>query len=272
MANSTRQKAASDAHRQAPSSRAEREAAKAKAKQRQDLLKWLAAGLVLAFAAVLIFIFVANQDDDEDLFAGGPESAATVVAGPVLPSTIPLNGTTMGDPSASVIVVEYGDYQCPFCTKFARQDMPNLMRDYVESGKILFQFSELPIVGSNSDGSFNQEGESFRAAEAALCANDRGLYWPYHDILYANTVGEFKNSFTPDRLKTLAAMIPGMDVNAFSTCLDSRQHVQTVLDLGEAAREAGVGSTPTFIVNGKPVIGADYDELVRVIEEQIAGP
>lgn len=254
-----------------PSNKAARIAAQQKAKQRKEMLRWLGAGLLVAFVAVAVLIWVSNRDDKETI-VGGPENVATVVAGPVIPSSVQLNGTTMGDPAAPILVVEYGDYQCPFCAKFARQDMPTLIQEYVESGKIRFQFHELPIVGSGSDGSFDQDGESFRAAEAAMCANDQNLYWPYHDLLYANTLGEFKGSFTPVRLKAIALQVPGLDENVFNACIDNRSHTQTVLDLGAQAITVPIRSTPTFVVNGKPVVGADYEDLKAVIEEQLAGP
>ncbi len=255
-----------------PSNRATRLAAQQKAKQRKDLLKWLGAGLIVAFAGVLFLIFISNQDDDDNQVVGGPENVATVLPGPAVSSAVQMNGTTMGDPAAPILVVEYGDYQCPFCTKFARQDMPTLIQEYVETGKIRFEFHELPIIGANSDGSFDQDGESFRAAEAAMCANDQNQYWTYHDLLYANSLGEFKGSFTPERLKSIATQVPGLDLDAFNTCVDNRTHTQTVLDLGTQAQAVPIQNTPTFIVNGKPVVGADYDELKAVIEEQLAGP
>ncbi len=271
MAKQKRQPQAESGAPVRPSNRQTSLDAQRKAKQRKDMFKWLTAGLALAMVAVVVLI-VTSQDDSSASIPGGPENPATVVAGPVIPSYVSLDGQTMGEPNAPILVVEYGDYQCPFCTQFARADQPKLIKDYVESGKIRFQFSELPIVGSNTDGSVDQEVESFRAAEAAMCARDQGQFWTYHDLLYANTIGEFKGSFTPDRLKAIARQAPGMDLVAFDACIDNRTHTQTVLDQIELAHLANVSNTPTFIVNGKPVVGADYAELARVIDEQVAGP
>jgi hypothetical protein len=189
MAKSNRQKElASNPPEAVVSRRTARQEAELRAKQRQDMLRWLGAGLLVAFAAVAVLIW-ATRDDDPARVAGGPANAATVVAGPSLPSSVNVDGMTLGSADAPILVVEYGDYQCPFCTRFARQDMATLVEEYIDAGYIRFQFHQLPIVGSNSDGSLDQDGESFRAAEAALCANDQGFYWPYHDTLYANSLG-----------------------------------------------------------------------------------
>lgn len=272
MAKSNRQKnLASNPPEAVVSRRSAKLEAQQRARQRQDMLRWLGAGLLVAFAAVAVLIW-ATREDDQTGIAGGPETAATVVAGPSLPSSVTVDGTTLGNADAPILVVEYGDYQCPFCTRFARQDMSKLVEEYIDAGYIRFQFHQLPIVGANSDGSLDQEGESFRAAEAAMCAADQGYYWPYHDALYANSLGEFRGSFTPERLKRIAEQTPGIDVPAFSACLDNRTHQQTVVELADAAAAAGITQTPTFVVNGRPVVGPDYDELKVIIEEQIAGP
>src|SRR4051812_39012657 len=237
--------------------------------QRKQLFRWLGAGLLLAFVAAAALYFLTKSEDDGTTVVGGPANAATVVPGPSFPSSLAVNGTTLGDADAPILVVEYGDYQCPFCTKFARQSMSKLVDDYIMSGKIRFEFHDYPIIGSSADGTMDQNGESFRAAEAVLCANDQNQYWPYHNILYANSVGEFKDSFTPDRLKTLGGMVPGMDTTAFNACVDARTHTADVQALGSEAIADGVTSTPTFKVNGQPVTGADYNNLTKVIDEQI---
>lgn len=252
--------------------RAARLEAQQKAKQRQDLLKWLGAGLLLAFVAILVVIFVANDDEDSTAVAGGPETVATVLPGPVIPSYIPLNGMTMGMETAPVTVVWYGDYQCPDCVRFARQSVPTLIDDYVDEGKIRLQINPYPLVGADADGTIDQNGGSFLAAEAAMCANDQGQFWTYHDLLYANYVSGSTASFTIERLKEIGKQAPGLNPDQFNVCIDSRNHSQAVLDMVTVARQANITETPVFTVNGKPVIGADYAELKAVIEEQIAGP
>ena len=231
-------------------------------------MKWLGTGLLLAILAVGALIYINSQDDDDN--TGSNADAATVVAADPLPEGIEQNGTVLGDPNAPVLIVEYGDYQCPFCKRFAINDYPTLIQDYIATGKVRLEYKQFPIIGSNSDGSYDQSGESFKAAEAAYCANDQGKFWPMHDLLYENSLGEFKGSFTIDRLKRIAALIPDLDQAAFASCLDRGTHAQDVLASGTEADASGVNSTPTFIVNGQTVSGADYDRLKSVIDAKLA--
>ena len=270
MAKSDRQRDTSRTKPVQPSNRATRAAEVKAQSQRRQMLTWLGGGLLIALIAVVALIIIDRQEDDPSL-AGGPSNVATVVPGPAIESSIVQDGMVLGDANAPILVVEYGDYQCPFCTKFARESMPLLIQDFIATGQIRFEFHEFPIIGSTTDG-FDQEGESFLAAEAAACANDQGMYWTYHDLLYANSLGEHKDSFTPDRLKLIATQAPGLEVETFNSCLDSRTHRDDVQAMGDSAIANGINSTPTFIVNGQPVTGADYDELKAVIESQIAGP
>jgi protein-disulfide isomerase len=254
-----------------PSNRAQAAAQVRNQEQRQHLMVWFGVGLVIALAAASVLYWVTGKDDSGTL-AGGPKNAATVVAGPPFASSISVDEMALGDPSAPITVIEYGDYQCESCTTFARTRFSTLLSDYVVAGKIRFEFHQYPLTGSAGDGTFDQDGESFRAAEAALCANDQGLYWPYHNVLYANNVGKDKGSFTPDRLKRLGTMVPGLDSTAFDACVDNRTHTTDVKAQGDEAIANGISSAPTFVINGQPVVGSDYDQIKQAIENQLAGP
>ena len=244
-------------------------AAAQQAERRRELMKWLGTGLLLAILAVGVLIYINSQDDDDN--TGSNADAATVVAADPLPEGIEQSGTVLGDPNAPVLIVEYGDYQCPFCKRFAINDYPTLIQDYIATGKVRLEYKQFPIIGSNSDGSYDQSGESFKAAEAAYCANDQGKFWPMHDLLYENSLGEFKGSFTVERIKRIAELVPGLDTAAFNACLDNGTHTQTVLESASDAVTNGISSTPSFLVNGQLVRGADYDGLKSVIESKLAG-
>lgn len=233
---------------------------------------WLGAGLIIAVVAVAALIVINNLGDDDGADSSGPASIATIVPGLFIDSSIQMDGMALGTADAPITVVEYGDYQCPLCGQFQRNDMDTLMSEYIQSGLIRFEYHEFPIIDSNSDGSFDQDGESFRAAEAAMCANDQGQYWPYHNLLYANFLGEGAGSFSTDRLKRIAEQTPGLDLETFNACVDNRTHRGTVQQMANEAVAAGISSTPTFEINGRPVSGADYGDIKDVIEEQLAGP
>lgn len=230
------------------------------------MLKWLGTGLALVIFAVIAVIAINSRDDD----SGSSGDVANVIAGRPVPEGLQQNGTILGDPNAPLLIIEYGDYQCPFCKKFSDDDMPILIQEYIATGKVRLEYRQYPIIGSSA-GNYDQSGESFTAAEGAYCAADQNLFWPMHDALYTNSVGEFKGSFTSDRVKRIAATVPGMDTTAFATCLDNDTHVQTVLDSAAQASSAGIDSTPTFVINDRTVTGANYPGLKAVIEQELGG-
>jgi protein-disulfide isomerase len=244
-------------------------AAAQQAQRRKEMMKWLGTGLLLVVFAVVAVIAIQQSRDSGG--SGSNTDVATVVAAQPIPEGVQQNGNILGDPNAPVLVVEYGDYQCPFCKKFAIEDYPKLIQDYIQTGKVRLEFRQYPIIGRNSDGSIDQQGESFHAAEAAVCAQDQGYFWQMHDLLYENSVGEFKGSFTIDRLKKIAALIPGMDQATFGTCLEGSSHTQTILASVSEGTSSGINSTPSFIVGDQKISGADYNGLKKLIDDQLAG-
>ncbi|MCL5004078.1 MAG: DsbA family protein [Patescibacteria group bacterium] len=101
----------------------------------------------------------------------------------------------LGNPSASVKVVEFGDYQCPYCEQFYSSVFPQLKKDFIDTGKVEFAFRDLAFLGL----------ESTNAALAASCANEQGKFWEYHDKLYGNQKGENQGAFSLENLKRFAA-------------------------------------------------------------------
>lgn len=213
------------------SSRARRRAEQEEAARRKRLL-WVG-GAVAAALAVAIVLILLNRPQD----VGAP-----IVAAPALPESIPASGSRLGAEDAPVELVEWGDYQCPGCGIFAQEIEPRLIEQYVEPGEASFEFRAFSFLGD----------ESFRAAEAAACAADQGAFWRYHDTLYANQRGENQNAFSDVRLKEIARVL-ALDTAAFNECLDSGEKRAEVEASAAAAREAGINSTPTFLVNGTRV-------------------
>jgi protein-disulfide isomerase len=163
---------------------------------------------------------------------------------------------SLGAVNAPVVVVEYGDFQCPYCRQFALGSESTLRQNYVESGKVRLVFRHLAFIGP----------ESLEAAEAAECANAQGRFWDYHDKLFAAQGAENSGAFNRENLKRFAAELE-LDTTQFNSCLDSGQYQARVQqDVAEADR-LGVNSTPTFFVNGQLVKnGSDYQELQAAIE------
>jgi protein-disulfide isomerase len=112
--------------------------------------------------------------------------------------------------------------------------------------------------------------ESQWAAEASECAADQGAFWEYHDFLYANQNGENKGTFNQENLKQFAGQL-GLDEDAFSQCFDSGKYTDIVKQEKQMAQQLGVQSTPTFVINGVPVVGAQpFENFQQVIESILA--
>ncbi len=108
--------------------------------------------------------------------------------------------------------------------------------------------------------------ESQWAAEAAECANDQNSYWKFHDYLFSHQSGENQGAFSKDNLKKFAADLE-LDTKSFNDCLDSGKYTQFVQDQTNFARQLGVQSTPTFIMNGRGIVGAQtYDYFKSMID------
>jgi protein-disulfide isomerase len=108
--------------------------------------------------------------------------------------------------------------------------------------------------------------ESQWAAEAAECAGDQDKFWEFHDYLFSHQNGENQGAFSKENLKGFAADM-GLDTQAFNTCLDSGKYTQLVTDQTNLGRQLGVQSTPTFAVNGQPLVGAlPYETFQQTID------
>lgn len=259
------------------------QAAAAQEAERQRRLRLLAGGALVAIIVVvaLIAFTVLNDDDASDEAvvippgaaegspaAGGASPEATSAAGSASPEASPTGavasatgtvGHLLGDPNAPLTIVEYADFQCPFCGEFAREIKPQLIADYVDTGKVQLEFRDLAFLGQ----------ESLDAAEASWCAGDQGKYWEFHDTLFANQSGENEGAFARARLVEMATGI-GLDVTTFESCIDGDTHEASVQASNEQAAADGVTSTPTLIIDGEKLVGlGSYDELRDRIEEAL---
>lgn len=166
----------------------------------------------------------------------------------------------LGDTNASVTIVEFSDFQCPFCRRFHETVFPNLKRDYIDSGKVRFAYRDFAFLGP----------ESFAASNAARCANEQGKFWEYHDTLFAEQAGENQNAFSKENLKRFARDLR-LDTAQFNSCVDSDKFADAVSADIAAGQQAGVQRTPATFVNGLLISGAQpYPEFQRVIEAELA--
>jgi len=169
---------------------------------------------------------------------------------------VPVDGLTVGDPNAPVLVEAFEDFQCPSCLRFTEDIEPLLFQNYIYTGEARFTFRHNPFIGV----------ESMNAANAAMCASEQGMFWEYHDIIFANQLGENIGAYTEARLRAMAEEI-GLDVGAWQDCYDSEEY-QGVIDADLAeSRSRGVTGTPTVFVNGVMLQSFDYQSIAIAIEQ-----
>jgi len=145
----------------------------------------------------------------------------------------------LGDPSASITIVEFGDYQCEQCYAWFHNTKPAIVQDYIDTGKANLVFVDLAFLGR----------DSIPASMATYCAEDQGMYWEYHDILY-NFQEHVDNGWAnSERLKAFANSLD-LDMELFESCLDSGKYSKRVQYNIQQAKENGVRGTPGFFIVG----------------------
>jgi protein-disulfide isomerase len=143
----------------------------------------------------------------------------------------------MGDSSAPITILEWGDYQCTFCYKFHQNTLDIIHEDYIKTGKVKVIFKDFPLNGP----------DSILAAEASYCAQDQEKYWQYHDELYKNWGGERTGWVTRESLDKFANTV-NLDLDEFNACLDDHKYQSKVVSLYEFGKEVGIDATPSFLV------------------------
>jgi protein-disulfide isomerase len=183
------------------------------------------------------------------LQAGGGQQQPTAEsqgAAAVDPSQFTLRAAnTIASPNAKVTIVEFSDFQCPFCSRFHTTVEPQLMKDYVQTGQVTFVYKHSAFLGQ----------ESVWSAQAAECAADQGKFWEYHDLLFTRQNGENQGAFNKDKLTGFAKELK-LDMTKFEPCLTNDETLARVQADTDEGKQAGVRGTPTFFINGQPLLGA----------------
>jgi protein-disulfide isomerase len=159
-----------------------------------------------------------------------------------------------GAAAAPVTLVEYADYECPYCQQI-QPALEKLQQDY--KGKLIFAYKDVPLP---------MHSHAEKAAEASHCADAQGKYWEFHDVLYA------KKELEVPALKQTARSL-NLDGSAFDKCLDSGEKSEAIRLVVNEANGLGLQGTPTFFINGRYFSGtASYESLRQVVEEELAKP
>jgi protein-disulfide isomerase len=230
---------------------AKKTASKKNAKQQKGNDPFIIA-IICIFAVVIVGLIVISKLPKKTV--AQPTSSITVVAGSTYTNT---SGLSMGNPDAKVKVVEFADFQCPYCQYYEQKIEPTIISQYVDTGKIYYTISPMAFVGQ----------ESIDGALAAYCANDQNKFWEYRSIMFANLSGENVGSYTQGNLVAFAKSL-GLDVTTFNSCLTSAKHQSDIDAAAAYASNNGINSTPSFLVNGKKVDG--MDQLQAAIDAALA--
>ncbi len=170
------------------------------------------------------------------------------------------NYPPLGNPNAKVTVIEFADFRCPFCEQWFQTVEPNLIKDYVNTGKVKFYFRNYAFLGPAST----------LAANAGECANEQGKFWQFHDYMYSHQPSESDTSmYTVANLSQIAGNL-GMNQSQFQSCLSSNKYNNNVTkDLNDGSA-AGVNGTPTTFINGIPIVGAvPYSQIKAEIDKAL---
>lgn len=196
--------------------------------------------------------------------SGAQGAVPTAPTAPVAPTAVDVTVTKddpiRGNANAKLTIVEFADYQCPFCERFHKDVYKQILTDYVDTGKVKFVYKNLAFLGQ----------ESTDAANAALCAKEQNKFWEFHDYLFDHQSGENQGAFSIDNLKKFAGAV-GLAQGQFDGCLDSKKYDAQVKADNAEANKNGFNSTPSTAVGTVPVIGAQpYAQFKTIIDAELA--
>jgi len=167
----------------------------------------------------------------------------------------------LGSKDAPITMVEFGDYQCFYCNKFYHTTEPDIMKNYVDTGKVKLIFKDLTIIGQ----------DSINAAHAAHCAQEKGKFWEYHDVLYNNWSGENTGWASPKNLLAFAKQV-GIKDSDFNSCMSVARYTSIIKGSVTDAQNLGLTGTPDFFIIGPDnsvtkIVGAQpyevFDEIFK---------
>lgn len=161
-------------------------------------------------------------------------------------------GLVKGNPNAQVTIVEFSDFQCPYCGK-AEPTLKQIFETYKDKVKLIYRHYPLPF-----------HENAFAAALASMCANEQGKFWEYHDKLFEN-----QEKLTSPDLKNYASQL-GLETDKFNPCLDNKKYKAQVDKDYNDGQAAGVSGTPAFFINGRLVAGAQpFESFKSIIDEEL---
>ena len=171
-----------------------------------------------------------------------PEAVAPAPKTNVDMKALATGGHAEGAANAPVTMIEFSDFQCPFCGRFFEDAYPQIKKDYIDTGKVQLIFRNFPLTSIHPNAQ--------PAAEAAECADEQGKFWQYHDQLFTNQA-----MLSVENYKQWAKDL-GLDTKKFNDCVDTHKYASKVSKDESDGQAAGVDGTPAFFVNGALISGA----------------
>ncbi|MBT4056870.1 MAG: DsbA family protein [Thaumarchaeota archaeon] len=199
----------------------------------------LAIGAIIASITIVVVILGINDSwDKQELLIEPTPEIDQIEPTKITMDTFVLNGSPiLGDPNAPITLVEFGDYQCHYCNVFFQSIEEDIIKNYVETGKVKMIFKDYNIIGP----------DSINASHGAHCANEQELFWEYHDILYSNWTGENNGWASSSNLRIFADEI-NVNVDKWTECMNEKTHSKRIIDSNNDAKSLQLTGTPAFFI------------------------
>lgn len=225
----------------------------------------LAIGAGIAVACIFCGVLMVNMINSETtpVLAETPQKQTEITKIQSLSVFTDNASPILGNPNAPITMVEFGDYQCTFCSKFFHETENSIITNYIKTGKVKVLFKDYIILGQ----------DSINAANAAHCANDQKLFWEYHSMLYNNWAGENTGWADLAHLHEFANTL-GLDMDVFSTCMSDLKWNELVNLSSKDGQKLGVSGTPTFFVIDQnndviKIVGAQHYDVFKQIFDSV---
>ena len=216
--------------------------------------------LIISLVVVGVFLFVFVVFINPLLHK--PTTPSVVSITPRVLNT-KVDGVHLGDPNAPVKVDVYADFRCSGCLYYVNNIEPQVIQKYVETGKVYYGYHSYIVIDGH-DGT----DASLRSANAAMCANEQGRFWDYHDTLFANQITEDASLFTDARLVKMAENLK-LDMTAFNQCYQAKKYASVVQQDIAQAQSFKITGTPSIIING--TLLSDFSQTTQGIDSALAG-
>ena len=233
---------------------------------RKSTLQWLVVVVIAlavgGLAGRYVFPATGAAAGNQNIAPSQPSApGGDPTAGPVKFDVSVDDDPVIGDANAKVTIIEFSDFECPFCSRFYTQTEIQLRKDYVDTGKVRLVYRDFPLSSIHPNAQ--------KAAEASECADEQGKFWEYHDLLFVKQES-WAGTDGITAFKQYAKDL-GLNSGQFDSCLDTGKYASETEKDFQDGSNAGVSGTPSFFVNGEQVVGAQpYSVFKQLIDKNLA--